>query len=730
MMCWFRPRIDSGRPGLVALLPCNSENAGSSHFGRGRTRPRNVWQHRAAAAVLFVTVGAQVHAAPSNFNTVLFGAAYYDEYSPYERLDRDVAMMSAAGITVVRIGESTWGTVEPQEGVFDFTHIDRVLRAMEKAHIKVIVGTPTYAIPTWLARKYPAVLVTQMGVQAQYGTRQNMDLANPDYRRAAERIIRAMVAHVRSSPAVIGYQLDNETKPYGNTGPYVQAGFRAAMGARWPNLEAMNRAWGLDYWSNRINAWEDFPNVEGAANASVAGAFAEYQRGLVTEFLGWQADIVRSLKRPDQFLTHNFDLQGGGIQSQVDHFGAARSLDIAGIDIYHGSQDQLGGVEIAFGNDLARSMRGGQNHLVLETQAQGIPEWLPYPGQLRLQTFSHFASGANMVEYWHWATQTNGFETHFRGLLDQDYAPNPTYREAATIGADLKRIGPEIVNLRKNNRVALYFSNRALTAFETFRFGWASKATYNDLLRPYYDALFNINVETDLVDPSVTDLSKYRLIVVPSLYAASDAELMRLNAFARNGGHVVYGFRSGFSDENVKVRTTPQPGGIAEAAGASYSQFTMPVNVALVGNPFHVSPGDNQARLAIELLTPTKATVLARYDHPVWGKYAAITRNPYGRGEVTYVGFMPSGAVLEALLGDAAARARVTGPAQAAHWPVIVRSGINGRGRTLHYLLNYSSKPQSFDYRFAGGHDLLSGEGVAPGKVALLPWGVRIVAED
>ena len=90
---------------------------------------------------------------------ILFGAAYYEEYAPYDRLDEDVKMMKATGITVVRIAESTWGTLEPKAGVFDFSHVDRVLAAMDKAGIKVIVGTPTYAIPTWLAREHPDVLV-------------------------------------------------------------------------------------------------------------------------------------------------------------------------------------------------------------------------------------------------------------------------------------------------------------------------------------------------------------------------------------------------------------------------------------------------------------------------------------------------------------------------------------------------------------------------------------------
>ena len=40
-------------------------------------------------------------------DTILFGAAYYEEYAPYDRLDEDVGMMKATGITVVRIAEST-----------------------------------------------------------------------------------------------------------------------------------------------------------------------------------------------------------------------------------------------------------------------------------------------------------------------------------------------------------------------------------------------------------------------------------------------------------------------------------------------------------------------------------------------------------------------------------------------------------------------------------------------
>ena len=91
--------------------------------------------------------------------------------------------MKQAGITVVRIAESTWSTEEPKEGVFDFSHVDRVLNAMDKAGIKVIVGTPTYAIPTWLAREHPDVLAITPKGQNLYGKRQNMDITDPAFRQ-------------------------------------------------------------------------------------------------------------------------------------------------------------------------------------------------------------------------------------------------------------------------------------------------------------------------------------------------------------------------------------------------------------------------------------------------------------------------------------------------------------------------------------------------------------------
>ncbi|MFX9729533.1 beta-galactosidase, partial [Acinetobacter baumannii] len=71
----------------------------------------------------------------------------------------------------------------------------------------------------------PDILVTTVNGQQKYGPRQIMDIVNPTFRRYAEKIIRTLMAHVQHHPAIIGWQLDNETKHYDNIGRHMQEGF-------------------------------------------------------------------------------------------------------------------------------------------------------------------------------------------------------------------------------------------------------------------------------------------------------------------------------------------------------------------------------------------------------------------------------------------------------------------------------------------------------------------------
>ena len=574
---------------------------------------------------------------------------------PYDRLDKDVEMMKKAGINTVRIAESTWSTCEPQPGVFDFSHVERVMDAMEEAGINVIIGTPTYAVPTWMVKAHPDVLAETVRGRGIYGARQIMDITHPVYLFYAERVIRELMKLTAHRKCVIGFQLDNETKYYGTAGKNVQEQFVKYIREKFhDDLDALNYEFGLDYWSNRINAWEDFPDVRGTINGSLGAEFEKFQRTLVDKFLGWQADIVNEYRREDQFVTHNLDFEwrgySYGIQPYVNHFHASQCLTIAGTDIYHPTQDDLTGAEIAFGGDLIRSLKQ-DNYLVIETEAQGFPGWTPYKGQLRLQAYSHLASGANSVMYWHWHSIHNSFETYWKGLLSHDFQENATYREACTIGNEFARLGKHLVNLKKKNEVAVLVSNEALTALNWFRIqeqapgADAKSIYYNDVMRWMYDTLYLLNIECDFILPESENLEQYKAIVVPALYAAPDELLIRLKQYVENGGTLIASFKTAFANENVKVSHQVQPHILSNCFGVHYDQFTFPKNVGLTGEviPEKTDQKGNAhpaANVFMELLVSEGAEVLASYEHYNWKDYAAITRNHYGKGQAVYIGCM------------------------------------------------------------------------------------------
>lgn len=659
---------------------------------------------------------------------IIFGAAYYEEYLPYDRLEQDMRLMAEAGFNTIRIAESTWSVEEPRPGEYDFSHIDRVIDAAERYGLDVIIGTPTYAVPHWLVQMDPNVLAETKTGKNRFGPRQNMDITNPTYLKYAEGIIRALVSHTYGRKNVIGFQIDNETKHYGLTGPRVLEGFQKWLKARFGSIEAVNYAFGLNYWSGSVTAFEDLPDPTGTANGSYSCAFDQYRRQLAAEFLQWQAGIVNEYRRPDQFVTHNFDYEwksfgppghqdgfSGGIQPGIDHYDAAKAVSLVGTDIYSFAQDGLNGWAHAFGGDLMRSLKQ-DNYLVLESQAQAFKDWLPYPGQLRLMAYSHLASGACGMLYWGWYSLHNGLESYWKGILSHDFATNPTYEEVKVLGAELNALSPRLAGFHKQNRIAVVVSNEALSGLEQFPSD--KDLTYNDVVRWVYDTLYEMNLECDIIFAKERDWSRYDLLIFPALYAVSEDMAERVRRFVERGGTVLATFRSFFADENVKIFHDRQPHGLTDCFGMTYNQYTRPVNVTLEGE---------KTRFWMELLIPSTADTVARYTHKYWGKYAAVTRNTYGEGHAWYIGTMFSPNKLKEYLLAAASDAGITPPEAA--WPVIVRSGTNAGGERLHFFLNYSSEASTVSSPWHGT-DILTGARYQAGEPITLPdWGVCVLAE-
>ena len=690
---------------------------------------------RFALPLIFLTVLPSVAQTkpvfdPDKMETVLYGAAYYTEYMPYDRLDQDVQLMQQAGISVVRMGESSWGLWEPEDGRFEYAWMDRVIDRMQKAGIKVILGTPTYSVPAWMYKEHPEIFIKRFdGQTITFGLRQNTDLMNPTYRSYCERVIRKLLEHYKNNPDVIGWQLDNETSAGGAANPDVQAGFVSYLQRKFKTVDQLNKVWLLNYWGQRLNDWSEIPPQEGIINPGWKLEWQRYQQWMTTDFLSWQAGIVNQYKRPDQFITHDL---AGPPQRGVNERDIAAAMDIMAVNPYHGTQDQFDGMGSTLPGDYTRSLKG-TNYLVTETNAQTIGwdskgQFPPYDGQLRLDVYTHLSTGANMVEYWHWHSIHNGQETYWKGVLAHDLEPNRAYAEVRRTAHELQRIGPEIVDLKRVNKVAVLYSSDSYHGLEFMRF--SDNVDYRTIMDQMYATLYRNNVGVDFVFPERSNFSDYKVILVPPLYVASDEVLSRLVEYVKGGGHLVMTFKSGFTNEFDTVRWTMAPGPLRQAAGFRYQEFSnLSKPLALKDDPFKVG-AENRVSDWADMLILEGADALAYYDHPFFGKYPAITRNRFGKGTFTYEGTVLSDKLQEKLILETLQAAGLTGPDQTLPASVHTKQGVNRRGKTIHYYFNYSSDSQTFSYPYAAGSDLLTQSPVATTQqIRLKPWDLVIIEE-
>jgi beta-galactosidase len=684
--------------------------------------------------------------APDKMETVLYGVAYYPEYMPYDRLDQDVDLMQKAGITVVRVGESTWSTWEPRDGDFQFAWMQRILDRLQAAGIKAILGTPTYSIPTWLYKEHPEILVTHNGTAppltdpysptyppvktpGYYGPRQNYDFLNPYFRQHAERVIREIVSHFRDHRAVIGYQIDNETFPAGFPTLYMNTAFHQRLKEKYKTPETINKLWGLVYWGQLVDSWDDLPPPDGILNPGYKLEWENFQHDVVTDYLAWQAKIVNQYKRPDQFITQDFS---GGVHTNIDQWAIARSLDIIAENPYFQTQKRLDGRTIWLSGDLARSLKH-TNYLVTETNAQTIgwdsrSQYPQYPGQLRLVVYTHLAAGANMVEYWHWHSLHYGQETYWKGVLSHDLEPNRIYAEVSQVAAELKKLGRQLVDLKKDNKVAILFSADSANALSYMPV--SDHVDYITVLRQMYDALYDLNIEPDFIHAGDPNLSRYKVLLVPPLYSASDPVLQEISDYVNNGGQVVMAFKSGFTNEYSTVRDAIAPGPLRAAAGLHYQEFTnLAEPVRLTPDPYSVGE-QNRGAVWEEFLIPDTAQVVASFDDPYW-HFPAITRNQYGQGTLTYEGTFPTEILQREVIRNVLKGAGLTGPDQALPAMVKVRHGRNVEGKLLHYYFNFSGEEQAVSYPYGNGIELLTNSSVKQGQaLRLKPWDLAIIGEQ
>ncbi|MFF5969597.1 beta-galactosidase [Streptomyces collinus] len=698
---------------------------------------------------------------------VLFGAAYYHEYQPYdrpaERLKTDLALMAEAHVSVIRVGESVWSTWEPANGRFELDWLQPVLDGAHEHGISVVLGTPTYAVPPWLARQYPEITgERRTGERIGWGARQEVDFTHPAFRFHAERIIRAIAARYAGHPALIGWQVDNEPglELFHNHGVFQR--FVDHLRQTYGDVETLNREWGLVYWSHRLSTWADLWTPDGNAQPQYDVAWREFQARQVTEFIDWQAGIVREYARPEHFVTTCISYTRPAVEDDE----LTDRLDIASGNPYYDMQDGLllpdptpddheqkwktTGVWALYQTaDWMFSSRQAP-FLVTETNAGSIGEpWNNHPGydgQWRQTAWALVSRGARMIEYWHWHTLHFGAETYWGGILPHTGQPGRTYGELARLGAEFEQAGGLVAGLEPDADITLVYSTPSKWLMQKYPplakpDGEPDPAAYHRILDPFYRGAFDTGRQVRIVharqlhDPRgergelspEEAIHRHPVLVVPALYMAHDETLDWLAAYAHAGGHLVLGPRTGYADHEARARHEPAPGRLADAAGVHYDEFSnlrtaVPVR-SVAGGALHL-PGDATATRWADGLTVTGADVLVEYDHPHFGRWPAVTTRRHGAGRITCVGTVPGRALARALAAWLA-------PEPCSGWrnlpaSVTATTGTSPDGRRVHVVHNWAWEP-ALCTAPAQLSDALHGDVTPAGEpVELGAWDVRV----
>jgi beta-galactosidase len=659
-----------------------------------------------------------------NGGKFIYGVDYYPEHWNETQWEKDAQMMQDAGINFVRLAEFAWVKMEPVEGQFDFTWLDRALKVLNAHGIKAVLGTPTASPPAWLYAKYPDVAaMDENGVRYRYGSRRNYCLHSANFLAATRRIVTAMAEHYKNHPAVLGWQIDNELGDPICYDASCRAAFQRWCRATYKTLAALNKAWGTIFWGHTYLAWSEIPlpwNTLGKAhNPSLALDYRRFHSAATHDYLKLQVDILRQIS-PAKAITHN-DM---GMYDGVDYSVLNQPLDFVAWDNYPMFQkDYANYFGPGLAHDLMRGSKNNQNFMIMEQQG-GLPGWNVFwgrqaaPGLYRVWAYQAVAHGADGICYFRWRTSRYGTEQYWQGILDQDSYPNARYQIVSQTGKELANLTELVRGSKVVAPVALLVSPDSRWAFHIQPLG--ENFNYNQQLQLYYDAFRRLGINVDVLFPQ-SDFTSYKIIVAPSLFVVDKALTEKLSNYVKDGGTLILGFRSGVKDEHNIVTDQVLPGPLAEMAGIEIHDFDPQTNQEQeVAGPNGVG---RPARVWFDILTPTTAQPVLSYRKGYYAGKAAMTGNRFGKGRVYYVG---TELTAETHLEGAKLEAQGAGIPLGPELPEGVEMAVREKaGKRILFLLNYTEKAQTVTLGRAY-KNALTGE-TEPAEVQLPAFDVKVL---
>lgn len=580
---------------------------------------------------------------------MLHGADYNPEqWADYpEVLEEDIRLMKLAHCNVMSVGIFSWVKLEPEEGVFTFGWLDKLLDKLAENEIYVFLATPSGARPAWMSEKYPEVLRVEANrVRNLHGQRHNHCFSSPVYREKIEIINRKLAERYADHPAVIAWHVSNE---YGGEChcDYCQDAFRKWIKEKYQTLDKLNHAWWTAFWSHTYTSWSQVESPAPHGEKMVHGLNLDWKRFVTDQTLDFYRHEVKPLRDIDATIpvTANFMDTFEGL----NYAKFADDLDFVSWDSYPTWHELDSEIDVAtwtaMNHDMFRSLKDGKPFFLMESTPSQT-NWQPVsklkkPGMHLLSSLQAIAHGSDSVQYFQWR-KSRGSSEKFHGAVVDHVGSEHTrvFQDVTDVGGALADLS-EVVGTSVEPEVGLIFDTENRWAIKDAQGPRNSGIHYERTIHEHYKAFWKQGVPIDVIDMD-RDFSKYKLIVAPMLYMIRPGVGEKIEKFVADGGTFVATYWSGIVDETDLCFLGGFPGPLRTTLGIWSEEIdslhdgqTNQIEM-LGGNELQLT-GQFEAKELCDLIHLEGAQALALYKDDFYAGRPALTVNQLGNGKAYYI---------------------------------------------------------------------------------------------
>ena len=570
---------------------------------------------------------------------LLYGVAYYPELWDKEKISSDIEHMHELGINVARMGEFSWSTMEPEEGLINLDFFINTIKTLNNNHIKTVFCIPTPTPPIWVTHNHPERLhVNSDNVRMSHGARQHICTNNQYFRQRSRIISEEIARQISPLNGVIAWQIDNELKGHVSECHCETCCklWHEWLESRYGSIAVLNETWGNAIWSQEYLDFNQVPvplPTPFAHNPALSTAYKRFHREKVTEFQNELAAIIRQYS--DAPITHN-----SSMKHYVDNELLFSELDFASFDDYHDCDNPQG---MLMDYDLWRNIKPGKSFWVMETSPGNSGCILGYrrahrPGYLTAESIAAYALGAEAFCYWQWRQHRAGVEMPHGAILTAWGAPSAGYKDVMDAGKEIKKIAPLITGSKPvQGKIAIVYSDiaRAYLLTEPLE-----GPDYLQLMSDWYRIVLATGYHRDLIYEGHF-LDDYQVVMTPFLPHIREDFIDRVENFVINGGTWIVGPLSGHRTLEHTANTDAALGQRLEnLAGIKTAFMFSPTHSEETGEAFGASV---PLSLWSSFYDLESAISIGKVVNGVGKGKHFITENQVGKGKVVLIGSMPSG---------------------------------------------------------------------------------------